>query len=1520
VRLLLVAIFTTFSRLLAKVVSIMTLHSSTDKTKSEFSYSSSFSSSYSDWSEDGKRNAKQIRKLCKSDQTFQVWPKGSLQSGSSGHFQRAADIVEPALTYLYLLCDCKSKMGMLSATTLFIQTQTHKSLTSTMIQSKYTDYLLNILFPKDEPELQSWDSVDSFLKKSRKVLDGYSDFKDGVFIKKLHRCMMFALSVPLFSKLGITFDTLGYSMVEKNRLQKKFSSTTDAIHCMLDTLQYLCTTGLQIMKTKCADVLFHSGRTYADFYDDASELLRQSKNLSNCEVLGFTESDFLERLDSAIDRGESIRKHAKTLDKDEYRFASKMLGDLQMEKDTFLCRRAARSSRKAPLGILMFGGSSIGKSSIMRILYQVNCKLHNLNDDEEFMYPKNCYSDYWDGYRSWMHTILFDDAAAMNPRAVNGLDASVGEIIQVINTIPYMPNMAALEDKYGHPCRPHLVLASTNVKDLNLGAYFSYPSAAARRFKMVITPTVRPEYCGDGGCLDYIKTPPVVPGEFPDFWTFKIERVVPVQKKGYMPQLQVLKEDASLSDLIEMFSKVSLDHDREQSCVVDSAQNMRTINLCTLCHMPEYMCRRDGRCEVGISQLQVQSLDLDTSLKCSLLLLMLSVCGYLWAQILDLGTKWWLFGKLISRVNSVKYWVKLRLHKFSSKTRFQYMSKRDLFYNMGERVNARMGYPHMVGAILAALAASAIVARMWQLSKKLQSSNQAAVVRDLVPRPNVFYQEEIDLKKLQISKASRCVNNLSDLVMRVVDHVGLVRLSLTESTDRVFNMVCVGGQMWIANNHSLPVGQHTVTITTTVSSTGVTENRTFQLCEDDVQRFPEKDLVVVRLVKLPPMKKISQFFASESFDARAQGSYITMREGGQKIRNGIKILEKTATKVPDLCSPITIFGGIADEATIQGDCGSLAVAMTPQGASLLGIHVLGNGNKIGILSVSQEFLNSCLSLHPGYQLQSGIYRLCSLEKTIEVLPLHSKSPFRFISEGSAVIYGSLSSGRASFSSKVEKTIMNEYLESRGYETKYTRPVMSGYMPWRIAALDLVNTVSMMDTGILRICTDAYIKEVLHLLKDKVRSLRVLDTHSSINGCPGVAFIDKINRNTSMGFPWNKSKTHYLRPVESEAGLDEVVFDDEIMSRISDIETSYIQGDTVNPVFKAHLKDEAVSFAKAKRGKTRIFTGSPVDWSVVVRKYTMTFVKLLQEHKFVFESAPGTICQSVEWTHIHEYLTQFGSDRLIAGDFKAFDKKMSCALMQEAFRVIMEISKASGNFDEDDLRVLQGISWDTSFPLVDFNGDLVRFYGSNPSGHPLTVIINGLCNSLYMRYCYYLLNPKKEVESFRKNVALMTYGDDNAMNVSPRIDFYTHTAIQGEFAKFGITYTMADKEAQSVPFISMEDCSFLKRKWRFNTTTCAFDAPLDEESIEKSLTVWVRSKNVLPQEQAVDIVSSALREYFFYGREKFEEKRNLFQQMLYDLDLTLYMKESTLPTYDSLIEKWNQTSDQLKHVSLLGLRH
>jgi len=77
-----------------------------------------------------------------------------------------------------------------------------------------------------------------------------------------------------------------------------------------------------------------------------------------------------------------------------------------------------------------------------------------------------------------------------------------------------------------------------------------------------------------------------------------------------------------------------------------------------------------------------------------------------------------------------------------------------------------------------------------------------------------------------------------------------------------------------------------------------------------------------------------------------------------------------------------------------------------------------------------------------------------------------------------------------------------------------------------------------------------------------------------------------------------------------------------------------------------------------------------------------------------------------------------------------------------------------------------IGYDTAFPVVNVNGDLVEFFGTNPSGHPLTVIVNSIVNSLYMRYAYCLINPQgKNCRHFKKNVNLMTYGDDNAMGVS-----------------------------------------------------------------------------------------------------------------------------------------------------------
>lgn len=221
---------------------------------------------------------------------------------------------------------------------------------------------------------------------------------------------------------------------------------------------------------------------------------------------------------------------------------------------------------------------------------------------------------------------------------------------------------------------------------------------------------------------------------------------------------------------------------------------------------------------------------------------------------------------------------------------------------------------------------------------------------------------------------------------------------------------------------------------------------------------------------------------------------------------------------------------------------------------------------------------------------------------------------------------------------------------------------------------------------------------------------------------------------------------------------------------------------------------------------------------------LPLVRLIQNNRFAFETAVGTVAQSKEWGDIYRYLTTFNKDHLVAGDFAGFDTKMVPQVMLAAFDILIELASMA-KYDEEDLLMMRGIANDISFPLIDFFGELIQLDGSNPSGHPLTVIINSLVNSLYQRYVYYELNPEHEVESFQDNVKLITYGDDNAMNVKSTCKWYNHTAIARQYDEIGVQYTMAEKEAESIPFIPIEDVSFLKRKWRFEEAVGDYVAPL-----------------------------------------------------------------------------------------------
>jgi hypothetical protein len=77
---------------------------------------------------------------------------------------------------------------------------------------------------------------------------------------------------------------------------------------------------------------------------------------------------------------------------------------------------------------------------------------------------------------------------------------------------------------------------------------------------------------------------------------------------------------------------------------------------------------------------------------------------------------------------------------------------------------------------------------------------------------------------------------------------------------------------------------------------------------------------------------------------------------------------------------------------------------------------------------------------------------------------------------------------------------------------------------------------------------------------------------------------------------------------------------------------------------------------------------------------------------------------------------------------------------------------------------------------------------------------------------------------------------------------------------------------------------------------------------------VPSKNISSEAQMAEIIRSAMMEYFFYGRTKFEEKFQFFQEMIDHLDLAIYFEDRPLQRYEYYL---NMYQDQSKYANPSG---
>lgn len=356
-----------------------------------------------------------------------------------------------------------------------------------------------------------------------------------------------------------------------------------------------------IMVTRLVISCLRAGNVYPIYGDeagaikwllDAQAIIALGNNLSILECYGTDVHKLTRDIDSSIADGNIL---ARTTSGFQQKEVISMLGRVQIVKNNMLSKTLASATREPPFAVAFHGGTSVGKTSLVDMFHVYFAKLTGLDPSLKFRYSRNSSEDHWNNFTSKHWSILFDEIAPYNATTVKEPDVMTREILGVCNSAPYTPTQAALEDKGKTPCLAKLVVGTTNVLDLNTPTFFENPTAIMRRFHMIVDVKVKDQYKMDtSSMLDYSKTQS---DAFPDFWTFRILRAVPVEVAG----LQGPRTKQSLSwqliaefDNVASFLRYSADriiaHRRECMILKSSRELTYNMELCETCSLPSQLC------------------------------------------------------------------------------------------------------------------------------------------------------------------------------------------------------------------------------------------------------------------------------------------------------------------------------------------------------------------------------------------------------------------------------------------------------------------------------------------------------------------------------------------------------------------------------------------------------------------------------------------------------------------------------------------------------------------------------------------------------------------------------------------------------------------------------------------------------------------------------------------------------------------------------------------------------------------
>lgn len=743
----------------------------------------------------------------------------------------------------------------------------------------------------------------------------------------------------------------------------------------------------------------------------------------------------------------------------------------------------------------------------------------------------------------------------------------------------------------------------------------------------------------------------------------------------------------------------------------------------------------------------------------------------------------------------------------------------------------------------------------------------------------------------------------------------------------------------------------------TFTITGEQRGATFKCrtCPELVQRIGDSDLAVVYVGVGGTLYNLVDFVsdAPDGPEAQCVEELSRVNEGEQTYAVRTERYQVTPGTVVCGERNWTYPGYIYQRATptFKGLCGALLVT-AGQFPMVIGMHTMGrNGQTEGraarltgdsIRAAIEQVRQRCPDNGPFVAMSDRLFTPPGMEIKAELGELAPRSLLNETANGTSFI--PLGTLRNHVQNKPRTRLMVSHYSKLVEEiTKMKRGTEPNVTYGRSVnfkrRVDEMGIITQLDWKYFMLACRDYedeLEAVVRNIPNVKEMLRPLLASEVLDGVVGCSSINAMNFSTARGFPFSGNK-HSIYEWHNEMGetfrLPTGSFHAEVESALDLLRA----GKRANFVFNSNQKDEA---KKIGATKCRVFEACPTALIYLTRMYFLPIVRIFSLFPLHTESAVGINASGPEWDALARYIMEYDGENAMAKDWKGFDTSQAYQESKRAFALLIWIGRTFGLYSEDDEVVMWGLAEEICRYIAMFLSDVRMNDGSNSSGNALTVIINNIVHAHRDRAAFYALwarelerdgdstlprfradEHKRFVDTagielpagyrnelkpllpglggrFADYVRPTYYGDDSLASVRQCArGFFNQIAYAGWYAEQGKVVTAADKGAVTEPFMSWDDVTFLKRKFRYDADMGRIMAPLEMESIYKPMHVWPKKQVQGKEVQLAVLIDNASRELFQHGREEFDNRATSLRALAIAAGVTGYLQLNMVPSFD-----------------------